>query len=103
MKSESLGIDTSGAEVTNISRLGLWLLVDDEELFLPFDKFPWFKDAALSAILNVRKEGPAHLHWPTLDVDLTLESIRHPEQFPLVSATKAHACGEADSSQESGF
>ena len=102
MKSESLGISTSGVEVTNISRHGLWLLVDDEELFLSFDEFPWFKDAALSAILDVRKEGPAHLHWPALDVDLTLESIRHPEKFPLVSATNARPSAESDSSQESG-
>lgn len=89
MKSEPLGIDTSEAEVTNISRHGLWLLVDDEELFLPFDEFPWFKEASVSAILNVQRQGENHLHWPELDVDLTLESIRHPERYPLVSGVDA--------------
>jgi hypothetical protein len=26
-----------------------------------------------------------HLYWPDLDIDLAVESIEHPEQFPLVS------------------
>jgi hypothetical protein len=26
-----------------------------------------------------------HLYWPTLDVDLSVESLRHPERYPLVS------------------
>jgi len=85
MRSETLGENTSQVEVTNISRHGLWLLIDDEELFLPFDEFPWFKDASVQAVLNVQRQGPEHLHWPALDVDLTLDSIRHPEKYPLVS------------------
>jgi hypothetical protein len=85
MKSESLGTSTSDVEVTNISRHGLWLLVDEEELFLPFEDFPWFKDVPLQAILNVQRHDSEHLHWPALDVDLTLNSIRHPENYPLVS------------------
>jgi len=24
---------------------GFWLLLGDEELFIPFEQFPWFKDA----------------------------------------------------------
>jgi hypothetical protein len=34
------GSTTSEAEVTNISRHGFWLLVDGQELFLPFAEFP---------------------------------------------------------------
>jgi hypothetical protein len=71
--------------VTNISRHGLWLLVADEELFVSFKEFPWFKDASVSEILNVEWPQPDHLYWPDLDVDLAVESIRHPEKFPLVS------------------
>ncbi|MGB6067486.1 MAG: DUF2442 domain-containing protein [Desulfomonilaceae bacterium] len=100
MKSESPGVGTSEVEVTNISRHGLWLLVDDEELFLPFDEFPWFKDAPLQSILNVERQGDEHLHWPALDVDLTLESIRHPEKYPLVSKAKVPQSSAMDSSRE---
>jgi hypothetical protein len=27
-------------------------------------------------------------YWPELDVDLAVESIRHPEKFPLVSKVR---------------
>jgi hypothetical protein len=26
-----------------------------------------------------------HLHWPDLDIDLAVESIEHPERFPLIA------------------
>ncbi len=85
MKSEKPGTDTSGAEVTNISAHGLWLLVDGCELFMPFDRFPWFKNAAVGAIAKVERPQPHHLYWPDLDVDLHLDSIEHPERYPLLA------------------
>ena len=85
MKSAALGLSTFPVEITNISRHGFWLLLKDEELFLPFSNFPWFQDAAVRKILNVELTSPNHLYWPELDVDLAVESIRHPERFPLVS------------------
>jgi hypothetical protein len=100
MESEQLGISTSEVEVTNISRHGFWLLVGDEELFLAFDEFPWFKDASLPAILTVERQGLENLYWPALDVDLSLESIRHPEKYPLVSKTEVPQSTATDSSQE---
>ena len=85
MKSAMPGDATSVAEVTNISRHGLWLLLGDEELFLPFDDFPWFRAASVAALTAVEWPSPDHLYWPALDVDLSVESIRHPERFPLTS------------------
>lgn len=81
----TLGADTSAVEVTNISQHGFWVLLKDEELFLPFAEFPWFRDVAVGKILHVELPSPNHLYWPELDVDLAVESIRHPERFPLVS------------------
>ncbi|WP_020565568.1 DUF2442 domain-containing protein [Methylosarcina fibrata] len=89
MKSAALGLNTSLVEVTNISRHGFWLLLEDEELFLSFADFPWFRDAAVGKILNVELPSLNHLYWPELDVDLAVESIRHPEKFPLVSQLNA--------------
>jgi hypothetical protein len=77
------GVDASGVEVTNISRHGLWLLLDARELFLPFEEFPWFEEAPVRAILNVERPQPHHLCWPDLDVDLEVDSIEHPERYPL--------------------
>lgn len=75
----------SAAEVTNISRHGFWLLLDDEELLVPFEQFPWFRTATVEQITTVERPTPDHLRWPLLDVDLSVESIRAPERFPLVS------------------
>ncbi len=85
MKSEALGASTSEAEVTQISKHGIWLLLEEKEHFLSFDKFPWFKNAPVSAIQNVELLNECHLYWPDLDVDLAVESIEHPERFPLVA------------------
>lgn len=35
-------------EVSHGSGHGVWLLLGDEELFLPFDLFPWFRVATIS-------------------------------------------------------
>jgi len=81
----ALGTSTSPVEVTNISQHGFWVLIGDEELFLPFSEFPWFRDVAVGKIVRVELPSKDHLYWPELDVDLSVESIRHPERFPLVS------------------
>ena len=85
MKSAALGNSTSGPEVTNVSQHGLWLLLGREELFLAFEHFPWFQSAPIGKVLHVEQPSAQHLYWPELDIDLALESIRHPERFPLVS------------------
>ena len=72
-------------EVTNITPHGFSILLKDEELFLAFSEFPWFRDVSIGKILNVELPSSNHLYWPELDVDLAVDSIRHPELFPLVS------------------
>jgi hypothetical protein len=79
------GKDISQAEVTNISGHGCWLLLDAREIFLSFEHFPWFLRATIAQIANVQWPTPDHLYWPDLDIDLSVESIEHPDRFPLVS------------------
>jgi hypothetical protein len=81
------GTVTSAAEVTHVSRHGLWLLLGDEELFLPFESFPWFKSATIEQISQVEWPTKDHVYWPLLDIDLSVASIRDPAAFPLVSRT----------------
>jgi hypothetical protein len=85
MTSATLGRNTSRAEVTNVSPHGIWILVEDEELFLAFEQFPWFRDASIGKVTNVQLLKAHHLYWPDLDIDLHVDSIRNPEKFPLVS------------------
>ena len=80
-----MGIDTSEAEVTQIDKQGIWLLIGEKESFLSFENFPWFRDASVGAIHKVELLNESHLYWPDLDIDLAVESIEHPERFPLVA------------------
>jgi len=88
-------------ELTNVSPHGMWLLVDERELFLPFDAFPWFRKASIAQLFPwfrkasiaqlacIERPTPDHLRWPDLDVDLSIDSIDHPERYPLVSGAGA--------------
>jgi hypothetical protein len=83
-RSKSAGISTGEVEVTNISRHGFWLYLGTREIFVSFREFPWFADAPVAKITNVRWPSPDHLHWPELDIDLSVESIERPDDFPVV-------------------
>ena len=84
------GTVTLGAEITNVSIHCFWLLLGDEELAVPFTDFPWFKKATIEQLSDVQRPTEDHLYWPQLDVvDLSVESIRNPESFPLVSRGNA--------------
>jgi hypothetical protein len=85
MKSTAHGKNISEVEVTHVSAHGVWLLLGEREMFLPFEQFPWFRDASIGKILNVELLHAGHLYWPDLDVDLAVESVEHPDRFPLVA------------------
>ena len=81
-ESEIPGTNTSAVEVTNISRHGFWVLLDERERCLPLEELPWFRDAAVGTILNDERPQSHHLYWPDLDLDLGVDSIEHPEKYP---------------------
>ncbi|MGA2060306.1 MAG: DUF2442 domain-containing protein [Thermoguttaceae bacterium] len=84
MKSSVSRKNTSHVEVQDISKNGIWIFVNEQEYFLPYKEYPWFKDAKVSEIQNIRISHGSHLHWPDLDVDLELEILQHPEKYPLI-------------------
>ena len=79
---------TSTPQVTHRAPNGFWLLLDSEELFLPFADFPWFEQATIGQLNRVERPHPGHLYWPELDIDLAVASIRDPGAFPLVSSRR---------------
>ena len=89
MRSAKPGDSTSGVELQNVSPHGMWVLVDEREHYLPFEDFPWFRDATVAQLGEIERPRPGHLRWPQLDVDLTLDSMDHPEWYPMVSAEVA--------------
>jgi Protein of unknown function (DUF2442) len=82
--------NSSAISVSLVSNQGFWLLAEDEELFLSYADFPWFKDATIAQITNIEHPSADHLYWPSLDIDLSVESVRDPSKFPLVSKVKSH-------------
>jgi len=83
MRSSNVGTNTLEVEVLSISADGIWLYVNGKEYFLPYEDFPWFKGARVSEIQRVRLSHSRHLRWADLDVDLDLDSLKHPEHYPL--------------------
>ena len=84
-RSGGRGTSTSVVEVTNVSKHGFWLLLEGRERFIAFEGFPWFRAATIDDLLNVELASPGHLRWPALDIDLSVDSIDRPGDFPLVS------------------
>jgi len=93
------GTNTLAAEVTHVSKHGFWLLLGEEEVLLPFDQFPWFRQATIEQLTTIEWPSPEHLYWPLLDVDLSVESVRNPEKFPLMSASSANPALQSDEPQ----
>lgn len=71
------------AEIQNISNHGIWVFVNNQEFFLPFDEYPWFLKATIKEIYNLKLFHGHHLHWPDLDIDIDIEMLKHPEAYPL--------------------
>lgn len=83
MKSQRRGKNISEAEIQNVSEYGIWMLVQGREYFLSYKEFPWFQKASVESIYNFELLHGRHLHWPDLDIDLSVESLSSLEKFPL--------------------
>lgn len=77
-------------DVINVSRHGFWLLIGESERFVSFKAFPWFRETSIAELTNVELPSPHHLYWPDLDVDLAVDSLDHPDHYPLVSRARPH-------------
>jgi len=69
--------------ITNIERDGFWLLTSEGEYFISFADYPDFQNATVAQIHNFSWSYDG-FHWPDLDIDIELEVLKHPEQFPKV-------------------
>jgi hypothetical protein len=73
---------TSTCEVTNISKNGFWLLVNDQEYFISYSNYPEFLDMSINEIFNVTSIDLKQFHWSSKDIDV--ESLEKPESFSLI-------------------
>lgn len=42
------------------------------------------KHACISDALDVKMSGRNSIEWTKLDVDLEIDSLKHPERYPLI-------------------
>ncbi len=74
----------TSASVLMINSQGIMLSVLGNDYFLSYNRIPWLRDARISDVLNVEISGRSAIAWPALDVDLEIESLKHPERYPLL-------------------
>lgn len=74
----------TSVNVLMINDKGLMLSVLGQDYFISFNRLPWMKDAAIRDVLDVQMCGDDAIEWPKLDIDLEIDSLKHPERYPLV-------------------
>jgi hypothetical protein len=62
---------------------GITLEVSGKTFFLPYNSNPWFEKAKVEDVFDVEMYGSDGIRWDALDVDLEIESLIHPEKYPL--------------------
>ena len=65
-------LQPTSVSVLMINAQGMMLSVLGQDYFISYNRVPWLM------------AGPHAIEWPELDVDLEIESLKHPERYPLV-------------------
>ncbi len=77
------GTNTLEVEVTNINMHGIWIYINGKEFLMTYKDYPWFKEAKIKDILDVKLLNKTHLYWPELDIDLDVKTVESPGKYPL--------------------
>ena len=78
-----LGISTSRNKTRFLGTTGdgMAVLVNGKEFFLRYADFPWFEYCGASELRDVTSDRWG-VYWNAIGVDLPIEAMEHPEQFP---------------------
>ena len=60
---------------------GIAVVVNGTEHFLRFTDFPWFEFCSVAELRDVTSDRWG-VYWKSVDIDLSIDSIEHPERFP---------------------
>ena len=71
-------------DVLMINDRGIMISVQGQDYFLSYNRVPWMLDATINEVLDVQMSGKNAIEWPKLDVDLEVDSLKHPERYPLL-------------------
>ena len=79
------GKQCKSVKVLAIVSNGIMIEVYANVYFLPCSSNPWFENAKIADVFNIEPVGCAGVRWAALDVDLAIESLMHPEKYPLIA------------------
>jgi hypothetical protein len=51
---------------------------------MSYKEYPFFEKAPIKAVAFIEIDSMGNLHWPELDVDIEVDSLRNPEKYPLI-------------------
>ena len=74
----------TSVSVLMINGQGIMITVGGQDYFLSYNRIPWLPEASIKDVLNVQMCGDEAIEWPALDVGLEIDSLRHPERYPLL-------------------
>lgn len=80
----STSSQNTSVSVLMINAQGIMLSVQGNDFFISYNRMPWLKEARVSDVLNVRMSGRSAIEWEALGVDIEIESLKHPERYPLI-------------------
>ena len=70
-------------DVVPVSRHGLWLFLDEDNLFVPYADYPQLQGLDLSQASQVTLSGDV-LHWDKLALKLPLGQLNNYQSYPLL-------------------
>ena len=76
--------NNTSVSVLMINNQGIMISVGGQDHFLSYNRIPWMREASINDVLNIQMCGDEAIEWPALDIDLELDSLRHPERYPLL-------------------
>ena len=84
VKSQNHGKSISNkAEISGITKFGIWMIINGFEYYLSYKEFPWFKTSTIENLYNFEVKFKKYLRWPDLEIDLEIDSIKNLEKYPL--------------------
>ena len=76
--------NSTSVSVLMINAQGIMISVGGQDFFLSYNRIPWMREASIKDVLDVQMCGNEAIEWPSLDIDLEIDSLRHPERYPLL-------------------
>ena len=87
--------NSTSVSVLMINAQGIMISVGGQDFFLSYNRIPWMREASIKDVLDVQMCGNEAIEWPSLDIDLEIDSLRHPERYPLLIKRNPSECIQA--------